>query len=85
MQDRIRPDYEIVGRKRCVLADGRRGWTGVLRMAYAMDATVVGFRRDWWPVPDPYRTGTAGGKAERDYAKHITSDRIRELSDMGNE
>ena len=40
-------EYEIVARQRAKLADGRIGWTGIRRAAYATEHTVVGFRNDW--------------------------------------
>lgn len=54
-------EYEVVARKRAKLADGRIGWTGVMRAAYAIDCTVVGIGSDFVPVPSAYREGAAGG------------------------
>jgi len=65
--------YEIVARRRTKLQDGQYGWTGVCRAAYSMDFTVVGFRKNFVQVPNPWKVGQAGSQSERDYAKHITS------------
>lgn len=70
-------EYEVVARKRAKLADGRIGWTGVMRAAYAIDRTVVGVGAEFISVPSAYQAGTAGGDTERAYAKLTTSDAIR--------
>jgi hypothetical protein len=74
----IRADeYEVVARKRAKLADGRFGWTGVMRAPYAIDSTVVGVGPDFISVPRAYQEGAAGGNGERAYAKLVSSDEIR--------
>lgn len=70
-------EYEVVARKRAKLADGRIGWTGVMRAAYAIDCTVVGIGSDFVPVPSAYREGAAGGSGERAYAKLVSAETIR--------
>ena len=70
-------EYEVVARKRAKLADGRIGWTGVMRSAYALDCTVVGLGRDFVVVPSAYREGAAGGSGERAWAKIVSSETIR--------
>ena len=74
----IRKDaFEIIARQRTGLADGRWGWTGIMRAAYSIDRTVVGFRGDSICVPEAHRNGAAGSVGERDYAKHVSSEYIQ--------
>ncbi len=74
-------EYEVVARKRAKLADGRMGWTGVMRAAYAIDCTVVGVGSDFISIPRAYQEGAAGGSSERAYAKLTSSDDIRSSSE----
>ena len=43
MKNIINKDYEIVGRRRIKLADGKWGWIGTLRQAYMPERFVVGY------------------------------------------
>lgn len=76
-------EYEVVARKRAKLADGRIGWTGVMRAAYAIDCTVVGIGSDFVSVPAAYREGAAGGTGERAYAKLVSSETIQLHANAG--
>jgi hypothetical protein len=76
-------EYEIIARQRAKLADGKWGWTGVMRAAYSIDRTVVGFRNDSIGVPDAYRNGAAGSSGERAYAKTVSSEYIERAPRAG--
>lgn len=66
-------EFEVVGRRRVKLADGKSGWTGVYRAAYSIDRTVIGRGRNFIFVPQRYLEGAAG---ERRYSKMVTAEDI---------